>query len=322
MPRHISRRELLTKVAPGAALASGGMSVLSSANALPSAVAFYHGVASGDPTQNELIIWTRVTSSLLSVDVVWEVAADDQFSSIVKTGELQATAQTDYTIKVDVTGLQAATQYFYRFIAAQQNGSKIESSIGKAKTLPDGDVSSFKMAICSCSNYPAGYFHAYAEMAAQSDLDLIVHLGDYIYEYDADGYASSGAEALGRVSEPLNEVTDLSDFRRRHAQYKSDKNLQALHATYPFILSWDDHEFADNAWISGAGNHNAGEGEWSQRKAAAVQAYYEWMPIRAPKERPLDQQWRNFQIGNLASLTMLETRVSARDEQIDIICNR
>jgi len=175
------------------------------------------------------------------------------------------------------------------------------------------------MGVCSCANYPAGYFNAYRAMADDADLDLVLHLGDYIYEYDAAGYASASSLGLGRVSEPLNELTRLSDYRRRHGQYKSDPDLQKLHARLPFILSWDDHEFVNDAWVDGAQNHNQGEGDWEQRKAAGLQAYYEWMPIRAPRQRPLSEQWRSFEIGDLATLIILETRISARDEQVSLV---
>lgn len=309
MSRNISRRDLLTKVVPVSAAFVVAPTTLKAAIR----VAFYHGVASGDPTQSAVIIWTRVTTSKKSIEVSWDVSSDKEFNSIVASGIIETSAAKDYTVKVDVETLNAGTQYFYRF-----NSGDAESPVGQTQTLPVGAVASFKMGVCSCANFPGGHFNAYATMAKDKDIDVVVHLGDYLYEYDALGYASAGAEAMGRVSEPLNEVSSLSDSRRRHAQYKADPNLQKLHSQVPFILSWDDHELANDAWKDGADNHDEGEGDWSQRKANALQAYYEWMPIRAPKGRGLEKQWRNFEIGDLATLIMLETRLSARDEQVEL----
>jgi len=309
MSRNISRRDLLTKVVP----VSAAFVVAPTSLKAATRIAFHHGVASGDPTQSAVIIWTRVTTSKQSIEVSWDVSADKEFNIIVASGTIETSAARDYTVKVDVETLNAGTQYFYRF-----NSGDAESPRGKTQTLPAGAIASFKMGVCSCANFPGGHFNAYAMMAKDEELDVVVHLGDYLYEYDALGYASAGAEAMGRVSEPLSEVTRLSDSRRRHAQYKSDPNLQKLHEQVPFILSWDDHEIANDAWKDGAENHNEGEGEWSDRKASALQAYYEWMPIRAPKGRGLEQQWRSFEIGDLATLIMLETRLSARDEQVDL----
>ena len=309
MSRNISRRDLLTKVVP----VSAAFAVAPTSLEAATRVAFYHGVASGDPTQSAVIIWTRVTTSKQSTEVLWEVSADSEFDNITVSGVIETSAINDYTVKTDVEMLIAGTQYYYRFTA-----DDVQSPTGKTKTLPVGSIASFKMGVCSCANFPGGHFNAYAMMAKDEDLDVVVHLGDYLYEYDALGYASLGAEAMGRVSEPLNEVSRLSDSRRRHAQYKADPNLQRLHSQVPFILSWDDHEIANDAWKDGAENHNADEGEWSDRKASALQAYYEWMPIRAPKTRSLEQQWRSFEIGDLATLIMLETRLSARDEQVEL----
>ena len=309
MSRKISRRDLFTKVVPaGAALA-----VVPKAFSAGVALAFYHGVASGDPTQSEVIIWTRVTTSKRSVSVVWEFASDAEFVNRVASGEIETSIAQDYTVKVDVASLKPDTEYFYRFTAMD-----IQSTIGQTRTLPQGPLDSFTLGVCSCSNYPTGYFNAYKAMAEDTNLDVVLHLGDYIYEYDADGYASAKSMGLGRVSNPLNELTRLADYRHRHAQYKSDPDLQKLHARRPFILSWDDHEVADNPWTDGARNHNEGEGDWQKRKAAALQAYYEWMPIRVPKQAPLTQQWRSFEIGDLATLIMLETRFSARDKQVEL----
>ncbi|NNC99450.1 MAG: alkaline phosphatase, partial [Gammaproteobacteria bacterium] len=273
MARNVSRRDLLKGIVPAGTALTIAPGLLKAS----STGAFYHGIASGDPTQYSVIIWTRVTSSQRQLKVSWEVSGNRNFTSIIARGEVEATAASDYTVKVDVAALQPATDYYYRFTTMGA-----QSDVGRTRTLPVGEVSSFKMAVCSCSNYPAGYFNAYAAMAEQPDIDVVVHLGDYIYEYDAAGYASADAETLGRISEPLHEATRLADYRRRHAQYKTDKNLQKLHSRVAFILSWDDHEIANDAWQAGADNHDAGEGDWRDRKAAALQAYYEWMSIREP----------------------------------------
>jgi alkaline phosphatase D len=170
--------------------------------------------------------------------------------------------------------------------------------------------------VMSCTNYPAGFFNVYAEVA-KSDAEFALHLGDYIYEYAASGYASSAAASLGRVSVPANELLTLADYRARHAQYKSDPDSKNLHALKPMIAIWDDHEIANDAFKDGAENHTpASEGAWADRKAAALQAYHEWMPIRTGADK--SKIYRSFNFGNLVSLHMLDTRLIGRDEQIDI----
>ncbi|MGF1464448.1 MAG: alkaline phosphatase D family protein [Maricaulaceae bacterium] len=278
------------------------------------AVSFEHGVASGDPTQTRLIIWTRVTpehADVATVPVVWEVAEDEGFTSIFRDGAVETSADRDFTVKVDVDGLSAGTAYFYRF-----RGGETISPIGRAKTLPEGAVEQFVMGVCSCSNYPAGYFTAYRHLAEQPDVDLILHLGDYFYEYGADGFGAGLTS--GRTPEPAHETVTLADYRLRHAQYKRDPDLQAAHARAPWIAIWDDHESANDSWVDGAENHQPEtEGDWATRKAAAIRAYFEWMPIREPQgDRDPAAIWRSFEIGDLASLIMLETRLTARDEPL------
>jgi len=308
MTRSISRRDLLTRVVPGVAALASTSTSLASAKA-----GFMHGIASGDPTQDSVILWTRITPALNKpIEVHWELAKDDTFTRTLYSGSVTAHAETDFTVKVDVRGLQAANTYYYRFRAM---GAISET--GQTQTLPSGSIDAFKIAVCSCSNYPAGFFNAYRAMAIRNDIDLVLHLGDYIYEYNRDGYASEQAQSLNRLSMPEHEVVSLQDFRDRHAQYKSDQDLQALHARVPFILTWDDHETANDGWKNGAQNHDQNEGSWTQRKAASIKAYYEWMPIREPENRSSVEQWRSFEIGDLASIVMLETRLSARDKQVD-----
>lgn len=277
------------------------------------AVKFLHGVASGDPLADRVILWTRVTPPADfsgDIPVQWEVASDAAFASIVARGETRTSAARDFTVKVDVTGLKAATAYHYRFKAFEAT-----SPAARTRTLPTGSVAQVKMAVFSCANYPAGYFNAYAHAALRSDLDVTVHLGDYIYEYARGGYASANAEQLGRLVQPAGEIISLADYRTRHAQYRTDPDLQALHAAAPMIAVWDDHEITNDTWQNGAENHqSATEGSFAARKAAAMQAYHEWLPTRNTQP---DVIYRSFNFGSLLSLHMLDTRVVGRDEPLD-----
>ncbi|WP_252719709.1 alkaline phosphatase D family protein [Acinetobacter oleivorans] len=275
---------------------------------------FLHGVASGDPLQDKVSLWTRLTPVDLSarLKVTWEIATDDQFKLNLKTGVVQTTKIDDFTVKVDATGLQADTIYYYRF----HFGNKT-SPVGQTKTLP---VSTNKVsfAVCSCSNYPAGYFYVYREIAKQN-VDVVIHLGDYIYEYGADGYATEDAAKLGRTlpSDNNKEIIKLDDYRKRYALYRQDKDLQAAHQRHPFIVIWDDHELANDTWRDGAENHQDNEGSFSDRKLAALQAYFEWMPIRPVSNTDHLNIYRQFNFGSLVELTMLDTRIIARDKQLE-----
>ena len=273
--------------------------------------AFRHGVASGDPLADSVIIWTRVSGSTGEpVRVFWQVAADAAMRAILRSGEINAVREHDFTVKVDVGDLPAGQQLYFRFIA-----DGVESTLGKTRTLPSGELDSARFAVVTCSNYPAGYFHAYREIANRDDLDAVIHLGDYIYEYGLGGYATERAEELGRVPDPAREITSLGDYRRRHAQYKTDKDLQAMHAQHPMIAIWDDHEICNDSWRTGAENHNDGEGRWSRRRDAAIQAYFEWMPIRGVARGKRSRIFRDFRYGNLLSVIMLDTRMYGRDRQ-------
>lgn len=319
----ISRRELIQKslFGFGALSLSAGFTGCNDSSEQETArlqVNFEHGVASGDPLQDRVILWTRLTpnDSSARLQVTWEIALDQQFKQVVNANKVITAAAQDFTVKVDATGLKPNQSYFYRFIF----GDKI-SPIGQTKTLPTS-TSKVSFAVCSCSNYPAGYFYVYREMAKQN-VDVVIHLGDYIYEYGADGYAAEDAVKLGRslTADNNKEIIKLDDYRKRYALYRKDKDLQALHHRHPFIVIWDDHELANDAWREGAENHteetpNAkNEGKFSERKLVALQAYFEWMPIR-----PVDNQhikiYRQFDFGNLVQLTMLDTRIIARDEQL------
>ena len=313
LPVDTGRREFVRHLALGATALSGLPLAACGGGDNEPEVRFAHGMASGDPLSDRVILWTRVTppaNHTTDIPVQWEVASDASFTTLVAKGAALATAARDYTVKVDATGLQPATRYHYRFRAYATT-----SPVARTRTLPTGSVSQVKLAVFSCANYPAGYFNVYAEAARRNDLDATVHLGDYIYEYGQGGYASANAAALGRLSQPATEILVLADYRLRHAQYKSDADLQALHAAAPMIAVWDDHEIANDSWTGGAENHQpATEGSFAARKAAAIQAYHEWMPTRNAQP---DLIYRSFNFGNLVALHMLDTRVIGRDEQAD-----
>lgn len=277
-------------------------------------VAFVHGVASGDPKQDRAIIWTRVSPvNAGPVPVRWIVARNRELSDVVKTGVFETNEGRDYTVKVDVTGLRPGAPYFYGFRAGAA-----ESAVGKTRTLPRGRTEELKIGVASCASYPHGFFNAYAALAERDDLAAIVHLGDYIYEYGLSGYGGDVALQLGRVPSPEVECTRLEDYRQRHAQYKSQPELQAAHASAPWIVVWDDHETANDSFANGAENHDQSEGQWATRKQAALQAYYEWMPIREPEAgRAFEAINRSFQFGDLFTLIMLESRLLARTQPLD-----
>ncbi len=264
---------------------------------------FYHGVASGDPLTDRVIIWTRVTPEEHDViSVQWEVSLDKDFNKIKKSGIMSTSRVRDYTVKVDVSNLAAGTVYYYRFI-----NRATYSPVGRTKTAPAKNPSEVNLGIVSCSNYEFGYFNAYNGLADQ-DLDAILHLGDYIYEYGPGKY---GDENFPRKHLPPNELLTLDDYRTRYAQYRLDKGLQKAHQNHPFILIWDDHEIANNAYKTGAQNHQADEGDYGMRKANAKKAYYEWQPIR---DTGNDELYRKFSYGNLVDIFMLDERFTGRSE--------
>jgi len=299
--------------ATGASL--GALSLRGFAIDKPAAAHFTHGIASGDPLADRVILWTRVlpgSGNAEAVPCTWQVATDESFDTVVASSEAAARADRDYTVKVDAAGLAPGTSYCYRFIA---NG--VTSPVGCTRTLPVGAVSEFKMAVASCSNYPQGFFHAYRHIA-ESDIDVVLHLGDYLYEYPVGYYANPVAEnQFGRKVEPEHEILVLEDYRMRHGLYRTDPDLQAAHAAHPWITVWDDHEMMNNTWRTGAENHDEGEGDFFERINAARQAYHEWMPIRTGAEGDQGVIYRAFQIGDLADLMMLDTRLVGRDEQLD-----
>jgi alkaline phosphatase D len=308
--RRPSRRDFLTATTLSFAAVPLVRPLFSEQRGQPSPV-FRHGIASGDPLADRVMLWTRITTARPDwVDVRWSVATDSGMTRIVARGEGRTGAARDFTVKVDVVGLSPATPYYYRFEA---EGAR--SVIGRTRTLPQGPVSRIRLGVVSCSNYPWGYFNAYAALAVRADLDAIVHLGDYIYEY-ANAQYGDGTK-YGRIPAPNREIVALADYRQRHAQYKADPDSQEIHRQHPFIVIWDDHEFANNTWRGGAENHDPdqGEGEWYVRRNAAVQAFYEWMPIREDAQVLSPRIYRTLRFGNLADLVLLDTRLVGRDEQ-------
>ncbi|WP_046247300.1 alkaline phosphatase D family protein [Hymenobacter terrenus] len=277
---------------------------------------FKEGVASFDPSATNVILWTRYTNAdneSGDASLRWEVAESSAFSSLVASGTVVAPATADYTAVVDVPGLAANKKYYYRF---RSEGTKAESVVGETKTLPTGaQASSVKLAVVSCANFQAGLFNVYGAVAA-SDADAVVHLGDYIYEYGAGGYGTNATTAsLNRAHQPATEIISLSDYRTRYRQYRSDKQLQRAHQLKPFICVWDDHEYTNDAYTTGAENHQPNEGTFEDRKRAANQAWFEYLPARVADKTKI---YRRFEFGNLVNLLMLDTRIVGRDKQLSL----
>lgn len=306
----IDRRRLLALAAAGAAPVAGCAASGVRAD-------FLHGVASGDPGPDRITLWTRATPQGRppEVEVAWEIAEDRGFSRMVDQGVLPTGPERDYTVKVDVGGLAPGRDHYYRFRVGQAG-----SPVGRTRTLPRGPTARVVLAVASCALYPAGRFNAYRHLAEATPLDAVVHLGDYIYEYGAgpEDYGMAGAAERGRTPKPAHEVVTLADYRARHALYKADPDLQAAHAAAPWICVWDDHDVANDAWMDGAQNHQPDtEGTWAARKAAALQAWYEWMPMREPaRGQAREAIFRSFDFGDVATLAMLETRLTARSRQL------
>jgi alkaline phosphatase D len=269
---------------------------------------FTHGVASGDPGPDAITLWTRYASrdgraTTLKVDI----ATDSGMRHIVKRGEAVAGPDTWGTAQARLTGLPGAGWLFYRFTAP--DGST--SSIGRTRTLPSGPLPHFKVAVFSCSNKPFGWFNAYAHAAARHDIDLVVHLGDYIYEYPVGHYPEPTETVRGRDILPASEIIHLDDYRQRYASYRVDPGLQELHRLFPMVAIWDDHEIANDTWLHGAENHQPDEGVFEVRKAAATKAHREWLP------QP-ETMYHRYDIGDLASLITLDTRDTGREKQLDL----
>jgi alkaline phosphatase D len=304
MTVNIERRRLVV----GGALGLGALMLplgRSLAGELLGAKGFTHSVASGEPSSDSMLLWTRYVpvagSDELTLEV--EVALDRDFNRVVSGGSTRTGAYRDWTAKLTVDGLRPGTVYWYRFIAP--DGGR--SPVGRTKTLPVGDADRFRLGLFSCSNLPMGWFNAYAHAAAREDLDLWLHVGDYIYEYGIASYKAHDRVA-GREIMPAHdhEMVSLLDYRLRFACYRADPDLQKLHQMAPMVALWDDHEITNDSWEGGAANHQPqSEGDWSTRRAAAMQAYREWLPVS-------EEPWKAYRIGTLATLYRTESRVLAR----------
>ncbi|WP_341899481.1 alkaline phosphatase D family protein, partial [Synechococcus sp. UW140] len=290
---------------------------------------FSHGIASGDPYKDSVILWTRIDPTKIfaeSAQVTWEISTTKTFSAntITRSGTFTTNKDRDWTVKVEAEGLTAGTQYYYRF----KNGETY-SEIGSTKTLA-ASAENIHLGVFSCANFTAtNEFLTYgraADINTSNPYDAYIHLGDYIYEYGKGGYSSAEEASSTRGFTPDKEITTLSDYRQRYAQYHTDSNLRELRASAPIIAIWDDHETANDSYDSGAQNHDSSEGTWADRRAAALTAYYEWMPIREPQLRDgtdqgttstsLAKGYRSFDFADVLSLHILETRLLARDKQL------
>ncbi|MET7596086.1 alkaline phosphatase D family protein [Streptomyces sp. NPDC004082] len=310
------RRRTVVKAAAATAVLGAPLAAAVPARAAAETPAFLHGVASGDPLPDGILLWTRVTPTSEAipgsglgpdVEVSWTVAEDRSFGTVVAKGSTTASAASDHTVKADIRGLAPATDYWFRFSCGGT-----DSPAARTRTAPahDAAVSGMRFGVVSCANWEAGFFSPYRHLAARGDLDAWLHLGDYIYEYKSGEYATRGT--VVRPHAPAHEIVTLADYRVRHGRYKTDPDLQALHHTAPVVAIWDDHEFADNAWSGGAVNHTEGaEGAWSARQRAAKQAYFEWMPVRPAIE---GTTYRRLRFGKLADLSLLDLR-SFRSQQ-------
>lgn len=276
--------------------------------AMVAARGFTHDVASGEPSQNSALLWTRyVPAKGDSARLAWEVSPTADFTRIVSSGEAVSEGDHDHCVKVVAEGLEPGRWYYYRF----RDPHGFASPVGRTRTLPDGPIDRFRLAFFSCSNLGFGWFNAYAHAAARRDLDLVVHVGDYLYEHRRGDYPGPGEGVRTAAIRPRQEIVHLADYRIRYAAYRSDPDLRRLHRMFPMVAMWDDHESADDSWRDGAANHQPEtEGPWPLRKAAAMRAYREWMPVG-------DEPWASYEIGDLATLFRPETRLIGRSQQLD-----
>jgi len=276
---------------------------------------FQLGVASGDPSTDGFVIWSRLGPKPLEgggmpdepVEVRWEVASDEQFQTVLKKGVTVATPDWAHSVHVEVTGLEADRWYFYRFQCAGE-----VSPTGRSRTLPnaESEIDSLRFAFASCQHFEAGYYTAYEHMADES-LDFVVHLGDYIYE------GSGEVERKNRVRRHLGpEIESLADYRNRHALYKSDQALQTVHARFPWLVTWDDHEVDNNYANDISEKVGVKAVDFLGRRARAYQAYYEHMPLRRSSlpQGPLMQLYRGISFGQLANFLVLDTRQYRTDQ--------
>ena len=268
---------------------------------------FTHGIASGDPTANSLTLWSRYQhAESKSVKLTWEIASDRSFSDIIRMGIVAADPEHDYCVNVRAAGLQPGSTYYYRF-----RNNVEASAVGQSKTLA-AECDRVRIAVVNCAKFEGGYYHAYRDIANRSDIDVVIHLGDYIYD---NGTASSGSSyypsvlATGRRHSPSHHCQTLEDYRTRYAQYRADKDLQALHARHPMIVIWDDHDIAaipQEKLASGLPDYDS---DWKPRFQASLKAWHEWIPSKVPHGEPI---YRSFQVGSLVNLLMLDTRVCCK----------
>lgn len=272
---------------------------------------FRHGVASGDPLKDRVVLWTRITPKHdTKISVECNVATDPNMRRVVARYKGNTSSERDFTVKFDAYGLKPGETYYYQFVALRE-----ASPVGRTRTLPR-QADRVRFALASCSNWPMGFFAGYGHLANKQDIDAVLHVGDYIYEYANEQYGDG--TGIGRVPAPNKEIVSLNDYRTRYAQYRTDAHLQAAHRQHPWIVVWDDHEVANDAWSGGAENHNPGEGDWQVRKRSATKAWYEWLPVRDP-QRVWDAPgriYRSFEFGDLVTLDMLDTRNAGREQQI------
>ncbi len=299
----LSRRTLLKAAALGSAAG-----LLPGSLQAARASGFTHSVASGDPLQDSVTLWTRFVPAYGGISQLrMELAGDENFRDVVTQGSALAGPETGYCAKVRPQGLEPGRWYYYRFTAPD---GRI-SDTGRTRTLPAGPLDKFRIGVFSCANATSGWFNAYGHAAERDDLDLVVHLGDYIYESTLSRSDALKELALSRNIQPQHEILSLLDYRRRYASYRMDADLQAIHRRYPMIAMCDDHETVNNSWDNGAENHGSHEGSWAARLGAAMQAWHEWMPMRSAT-------YSRYELGDLASLFRLETRILGRSKQLDL----
>jgi len=304
MTLRLHRRDLLAAGTFG----MGALAVPGTA-ALLAARGFTHEVASGEPGHYKVMLWTRyVPASGDAARIEYQVSETPDFARAVSGGTVTAEAAHDWCVKPVAAGLKPNTIYHYRFVDARGRFSPV----GRTRTLPNGHVERFTLGVLSCANLPYGWFNAYAHAAARDDIDLMLHLGDYFYEYERGRYPAPGAATAGRTVEPPHEAAALADYRLRYASYRADPDLRRLHRRFPMVMMWDDHETANDSWSGGAENHQPQtEGAWEVRKRAAMQAYREWLPVS-------DEPWKYYRIGDLLHLFRPETRLTARSRPLDL----
>lgn len=329
----VRRRTVLATGSAGAALTTlGGTAAAPEATAAGAKAKaqagkkfFQHGVASGDPLPDTVLIWTRVTPTPASkpgsgkgpkIKVGWEVSTRKDFRRIVKKGTFATGPSRDHTVKLDVTGLKSSTWYYYRF---SYKGA--HSRVGRTRTAPAAEARpiNLRFGVVSCTNWQAGYFAAYRGLAARNDLHAVLHMGDYLYEYGPGQYGYGPDDVDIRTHDPKHEMVSLEDYRRRHAQYKTDPDLQDAHAKFPWIVTWDDHEVTNDQWKNGAENHQPNEGDYHRRRARAHRAYDEWMPARLNGTTRLGdgtRLYRRLTFGRLAEISMLDLR-TYRSQQVE-----